>query len=86
MIAEERDERRLLLSVDDINDIDESDPLADWLEQCFPKWWSADSCRSASPQLPVRKVSQETGQTVSESRNDHYMFKSHNKKIVFIGQ
>ena len=40
--------------------------LADGIKQCFPKWWSADRCRSASPQLPVRKVSQETGQIVSE--------------------
>src|SRR5688572_6187321 len=49
------------------------------LLQCFPKWWSADRCRSASPQLPVRKVSQETGQMVSESRNGYFIVKSHNE-------
>jgi len=31
--------------------------------------------------LPVRKVSQEAGQIVSESRNGYYIFKSHNENI-----
>src|SRR5688572_23014500 len=45
------------------------------LRQCFPKWWSADWHGSASLQLPVRKVSQETGQIVTESRNSYFILK-----------
>src|SRR2546425_11263774 len=40
------------------------------LDQCFPKWWSADRRRSASPQSPVREGRQETAK--NETKNNRY--------------